>query len=285
MKKNIPNNIVNQAVDEYFSSKKSLIEIGKKYNLSGGSIRYYIIKKGLKPRTNGEHKYSHDRVVLCTEFYESGLFTVVELAKMFKVCRRTVADWAKSLGVKPRTQLVVLGIDDELRNRAIDMYLNEKLTCVEVGKILNVSSHSVGVWVGKDYMRSQSVMRIMNNIKYGSYTKGVFGWIECRFGRMCYDSSYERDRIIQLEKNENILAVSRCRDAIPYVDAEGKLRNYNPDLLVKSKNEIDVVEEIKPFCMIPKMNNPSKIQAATIFYKNKNINYKIITENEIYPKI
>jgi hypothetical protein len=135
-------------------------------------------------------------------------------------------------------------------------------------------------------MRDRSVTKIMNNLKYGSFTKGIYGWIEdSRFGRISYDSSYERDRIIQLEKDENIFMVSRCRDMIPYVDLFGKLRNYNPDLRIDFFDSSVVVEEIKPFCMIPKINNPIKAKAANSFYENKEIDFRIVTEKEIYGKL
>jgi transposase len=270
------------AIIEYFNCNKSLNEVAKNYNMNGGSLRYNIIRFGLKPRSNSEHKVDKKRVEELCDLYLKG-YTNKQLSLIFQISKKTVTEWLKSQNIKPLRLNEKLGITKELKQKAYKLYTEEKLNCCQISKILNVSSRSILDWV-KDVKRSQS--EIMSKVVFdnGSVNvKSKKGVLNTRFGDIYFNSSYERDRIIQLEKDQNIFDLRRCDDFIEY-EINGKTRRYNPDIKITYIQGKEVVEEIKPFCMINKLNNRIKITNAKSFYKKKDIIYKVITEKIIYGK-
>lgn len=96
-------------------------------------------------------------------------------------------------------------------------------------------------------------------------------------------STFEYVRVQQLENDPDVVAFGRCRDAIPYV-FEGSARHYNPDFYVEYRDGRRVVEEIKPFALVPSPLNVKKFLAAIDFYANSGKRFDVRTEIEIGTK-
>jgi hypothetical protein len=273
---------VKKGIIEYFNSKESLDLVASRCGMTGGNLRCHIIKCGLKCRANGDHKYNQNNVDKLCELYLKGAKTK-DLAVMFNISTRTVIDWLKTKGVKTLKQYELLGITDEIKNEARRLYLDEKLNCLQISKVINVSARSILSWV-KDVRRSQSEIMSLVVAKNGSVNvKAKKGVLKTRFGDIYFNSSYEESRILQLEANKKVSMVCRCEDLIEY-ELDGKIKRYNPDLFVIYRSGKEVVEEIKPFVMINKINNRLKIDSAKKYYKSLGIKYKVITEIILYDK-
>lgn len=271
-----------EAVEEYFSSKKSLSTIGRERNVNSYNLRNYIIRKGLKLKTRGDRHINLDDRKEALKMYNDGVKMSI-IADRFNVCTKTVNSWVKFMGQKPLRFEERIGITQEKRNEAIRLYTQELLNCCQIAKILKVSNRSVLDWV-KEVKRTHSQIMAKVVMDNGSVNvKSLKGVLNTKFGNIYYNSSYERDRIKQLELDESVLFVNRCMDLISY-ELEGKTRLYNPDLYVQYVCGKKCVEEIKPFAMINKLNNRIKISSAKSFYKESDIIYKVVTEKIIYGK-
>lgn len=123
----------------------------------------------------------------------------------------------------------------------------------------------------------------MNHFKKGNYYSNVFG------RKFFFDSSWEEKFIKLLEQkfiSSEILFVDRCRVPIIYNLDDGSTHRYLPDFVIKFKNNITVVIEIKPANLL-RTNRVVylKKMAALKEYKKNNIKYIILTENELFKNI
>ena len=80
--------------------------------------------------------------------------------------------------------------------------------------------------------------------------------------------------------NENITKVASEPFPIPYIDYDGKRRNYYPDFLIIYKGEM-LLLEIKPKNLTKDKTNERKFAFAENFSKRKNIKFMILTEVEL----
>jgi hypothetical protein len=165
-----------------------------------------------------------------------------------------------------------------MKEKARAMYSDGNMNCVDISKELNVSCRSVLDWV-KDIKRTKSETSVLMAIQGRKKTRGKHGYIQTRFGEIRHDSSYERDRILQLCNDDKVESISRCDFFIKYDH-----RNYNPDFLIKYKCGCTCVEEVKPLFMVNDATNLLKFKSATKFLSEKKILFKIVTEKEIYGK-
>lgn len=256
--------------------KNSLSMVAEKHNMTGGNLRHWILKYGYSPRRRNETKIDEKNVNECCKLYIKG-FSNKDLSIKFGVSRRTILEWIKRGGLKAKKFNETLGINEQKKEEARRLYKEELLNCSEIANVLNVSSRSVFDWI-KTFKRTQSEIAVIKILKNGSInSRGRKGVLNTKYGKIHYDSLYERDRIIQLCEDKNVLLIKRCIDRIPYID--GKF--YLPDLEITYNDKV-VVEEIKPKIMLSKMNNPIKFKSANEYYIKKNITYRIITEKEIY---
>jgi len=271
---------VNNAVNEYLNGKESLDTVAGKTGIS--NLRYWVIKLGYKPRKIHDARYSQARVDECCALYIQGS-TNKELYKKYNVSKRTILDWLVKSNIKPKRFSETIGVTPEMKKQAREMYAKEKLNCTEISKILNVSARSVLDWV-KDIKRTQSELAIIKIIKNGGTLNsyGKKGKVKTKYGEIYYDSWYERDRLIQLDSNEEITSIQRCKDRIKYQDQNGIEKSYIPDFFIEYKDGTKIVEEVKPFPLLEKFNNPVKFKCANEFYKDKNIIFKTISEVTIY---
>lgn len=270
------------AVREYLNGKKSLNEVGESHSMTGGNLRHWVIKLGYKPRKNHESRFDEIRIKECCDLYIQGGRTK-ELAKKYNVDRRTIMDWLIRSEIKPKKFNETLGVTLNMKDLAREMYIKEELNCIEISKILGVSGRAILDWV-KDVKRSRSEIAAIKIIKNGSPVshRGVHGKINTSFGIIHHDSSYERDRIIQLTQDENISFFGRCKDRIKYKIEDDIIKGYIPDFYIEYKDGRKIVEEVKPFVFIKKFNNLIKFKSAKEFYKNKNIIFRVTTESAIY---
>lgn len=81
-----------------------------------------------------------------------------------------------------------------------------------------------------------------------------------------FDSSWELFYIIYCFDNPGIEFIRRCKDKIKFYDAKGICRNYFPDFVIKYKNSIEKIIEIKGNLS---RNAQNKIKSAKSFYGNK----------------
>ncbi len=274
---------IHSAIKEYLSSKKSYDLVGSEFGINGAILRHWLLKLGHKSRKAGEAKYDEKRVKECCDLYLNG-YKSGYLAKKYGVAGRTITYWLLKNNIKPKRYNETLGVTNEIKQKAIDLYVNEKLNCCEIAKRIGHSNRSILDWI-KSVQRSNSEIAIDRIIKRGQNHnyKGIHGSLKTQHGEIFYDSTYERDRIHQHLQNDQIRLLTRCKDKIQY-NCNGIIKYYNPDLYIEYNNGNKIVEEIKPFTFINKFSNRDKFSSAKKFYKNSNIIYKVITEIIIYGK-
>jgi predicted DNA-binding protein YlxM (UPF0122 family) len=269
--------IQNKAISDYLNSRSSLKDIARKYNYSGGWLLNVLKRNNIKPRNKSEHKVDLNKENLAVNDYVKGEF-LKDIASKYNVSRRTITEWVKKHGVKPLNYNERLGITDELKAIAKRMYFDELMNCSEIGRKLNVSGRSVLDWVGENKRTKSEISCIMasNGLKK---SRGLKGILSTRFGLITYDSSYERDRIIQLSDNQKVVKLNRCKFFIKYDN-----KNYNPDFTVTYDCGCVYIEEIKPLPLLNTEINIKKFKSAIEYCKQNNLIFSIITEKEIYGK-
>lgn len=108
----------------------------------------------------------------------------------------------------------------------------------------------------------------------GYANKGLY--TSCKTGQVHhYDSSWELERMQQLDQDVEVTFWSRSTFNIDYLDVNGKQRVYNPDLYI----EIDgrkIVEEIKG---VVTDNFMQKYEAAVNFFSKIDIEYRVTFRN------
>ena len=160
--------------------------------------------------------------------------------------------------------------------KVIKMYSQGKNT-TEISKELNLVPSSVARWVKEaGIMRSNSEVQAILAELGKTNIRGVKSKVPTKFGNITADSTYEAIRIKQLETDKNVIGIKRAT-RIPF----GDNKHYVPDLEIKYKDGSIIIEEIKPNYKLSDKKVLEKQRVAQDFYKDKDINYRIITENDI----
>ena len=108
-----------------------------------------------------------------------------------------------------------------------------------------------------------------NNHKTGYYID--------RFGNSeYYSSSWELARMLQLDDSK-ALWTKKHKIRIPYLDGEGVIRNYVPDILVEDR----FLEEIKPTALLEYQFNKLKIDAGIRYCEENNLIYRLINSEHL----
>lgn len=99
-----------------------------------------------------------------------------------------------------------------------------------------------------------------------------------------YRSSFEFAYLNKLENDKNVIKYITEPFSIPYIDSNGLLKNYIPDVLVLYSDGSIFLYEIKPKAMINASNVRRKATKAIQWLKNNypDVKYKFITEDEIF---
>ena len=96
--------------------------------------------------------------------------------------------------------------------------------------------------------------------------RGVLGDLKrCTRKSEPYDSTWERDYMMQMDADETVKRWERCRSLrIPYVKADGTKATYNPDFIVETAERKYVVEVKARNELVPVMDAEvrAKAQAA-----------------------
>lgn len=119
--------------------------------------------------------------------------------------------------------------------------------------------------------------------KNNRYKSGAFKSLKMqRFVQ--YRSAYEYIYYKQLESDPKVLKYITEPVKIPYVDADGIVKNYIPDCLVLYDDGRMELCEIKPSEMLKAVNVKLKARAALKYTKEKGLNiiYKFITEKDLF---
>jgi len=94
------------------------------------------------------------------------------------------------------------------------------------------------------------------------------------------DSSYELAFMGMLDADGFVKNWKKDSLRIPY-SFEGKNFTYFPDFLVEKTDGSRELVEVKPQYMLNNAKNRAKYEAAKLWAKNNNANFKVITETEI----
>ena len=124
-----------------------------------------------------------------------------------------------------------------------------------------------------------------NGIHYGVYipkNKDKFIIIKNNQngGKIRYRSSWELKFLQWCDQNPNVKKIISEGLKIPYVDENGKIRNYYPDFILQYKDK-KLLIEIKPSSMTENENNKRKFFAAKKFAEIKGLEFLILTEKEL----
>jgi transposase len=271
--------IRNKAIDRYVNSKESSKSIGKEFGVSALTIIRWVSTSGNVIRKQGGNANDESIIDMAVADYQAGMLPRL-LGVKYGVAGRTILQWVENRGIKTKTVRERFGITDEIISKARDMYINEKLNCVELSKIFNVSGRTVLDWV-KDVSRTQSEIASIQCSK--GRTRHHFGKksiVETRFGIIKADSSYEADRIRQLDKDHSVISVARCPFSIKY----NQKHHYNPDFHIEYSDGSIVVEEVKPMDLLNFKSNGAKHEAGKEFCLKNGYTFRIVTEQEIYGK-
>jgi formylmethanofuran dehydrogenase subunit E len=111
------------------------------------------------------------------------------------------------------------------------------------------------------------------------------GSISTRFGDLKYYSSYEETFINLLKDLTEVTSMISQPDEyiIDYSMPDGTPHEYHPDFFINIFNKKFVVE-IKPASLICSEMNQAKITASIKFFKNTDITYIVITDDELLDK-
>lgn len=275
-----PKEIRELAIKDYLDGKNTQ-ELMEKYEASDTVIRNWILKSGNKMRTTASYKRVGDdiRKSIILDF-NKGLNSI-QLSKKYNLCTRFITDLLKENGLEYR--LVPPNKRQELKDKAIDLYVNQNLNCCDISKIIGISSRSVLDWmIEAGVNRSMSETNCLLAQQGKKKNHGKQSKLFTRFGIIRCDSSYERERLINLHSDENIKSVIRCKFRIPYYDNDGKKHHYNPDFFIEMNDGSLIVEEVKPKDMIHKLLNPIKHSVAKKYCDENGYKFRVVTEKEIF---
>lgn len=111
------------------------------------------------------------------------------------------------------------------------------------------------------------------------------GWYssqKCKKHRLMFRSSYELITHIFLDYNDNVEFYDYEPFTLPYRDAEGKLRRYQPDFIIKYKDENKLhLIEVKATYRANATATQSKKEAAELFCEENNMIFEMWLDNKI----
>lgn len=204
-----------------------------------------------------------------------------EIAKQYQVNRATIVCWLKRSGdyKQHKTRYT-----PEEKSGIVSMYLS--------GSAIKTIASNFGIGVGS----VTQVVHGLGHLRTQSQSQAVRAARDCvgfeRFGKkgavqstksgkwFACDSAYEFARMLQLDKDDDVIEWSRCTDRIPYLFG-GIEFTYAPDLTVIRASVGVVVEEIKPNKFLRIGRNSVKFDAAIRFYKGLGITFSVVTEDVI----
>lgn len=206
---------------------------------------------------------------------------VKDLSKKYKLKETTICKFLKEKGVIfDRTPYNK--VSSNIRESIVLEYTNGLNIC-ELHEKYGYGTTTIARWVrdaGK--MRSLSDAFTLSANKGRKHFRGTdLPWFSTKNKKwFIADSLWEAVRMEQLDLDDSVIEWEKSTERIPYLDKNGIGHYYVPDFKIIYLNKI-VVEEIKPVVLLENETNQIKFNAAKKYYSEKNIEYKIVTENEI----
>jgi transposase len=271
-----------KVIDDYLSGLK-IIELEIKYKLS-----YYVLKNiiqeggiSIKPYSYYKRVPDEIREMIMIDF-KKGL-KPKELSIKYGYCKRFVTDLIEEEGFDSKE---ISGIESiKRKKKAISLYVNKELNCCEISKIIGVSNRTVLEWIEKEGVKkSMSEISCIMAQKGKKHHIGIKSKLKTRFGTIRTDSTYETERLFNLDKDVSIKFVERCKFRIPFFDELNKKHHYNPDFIIHMNDGSIIIEEVKPEIMLNKDFNPIKHLAGEKYCKENGYIFRIVTEKDIFKK-
>lgn len=204
-------------------------------------------------------------------------------AKVIGVTGPTVRRWLEASGVSIRYSRPTYAA--EIRDRAIDLYVNEQMSCAAVARAIGLETFTVKQWV-----KDAQVVRTMSEaaslaILRGdlrAHSTGKMWHVSSKTGRKTLaESSLEYLRMEAIDKDESVASWGRCLHRIPFTDPNGKARHYIPDLTIEYRNGSTHIEEVKPISRLSDQMTQSKIAAAINWCSDRGLIFRIISEKDV----
>jgi len=224
-----------------------------------------------------------EKIAEIARLYKEGK-SIPEIRKYLNVSQRTVYRTLNEYNIPVRERGYFKGnISSNIREEIVRLYVDEKLSTYDIGEMLGVSPVSAfnilkekGISLRN---KSEAGAIAVQSKGTGSTKRGLSApWYSVKNKAWAKaDSRYELVRMHQLDNDPNVIMWTKQTERIPY----GKNRFYVPDFYIEYKDGRKVVEEIKAFYKIKDANVLEKEKAAKEHLKDKNIDYKLVTENEI----
>ena len=242
------------------------------------TIKEPLVVEAKKYKTVSESKFGvrfneevKDRAI---QLYKEGKSST-QISKEMGISSASVLSWTEKAGIKRTISQSKILYEKDIP-KVIELYKQGKNT-TEISKELNLVPSSVARWVKeagitRSNSEAQSILAELGKTN----VLGVRSKVSTKFGVIPADSTYEAIRIKQLEADPNIVSIKRAT-RIPF----GENRHYVPDIEIKYKDGSTIIEEIKPVYKLGDEKIIAKEKAAKEFYKDKNTEYRIITENDI----
>ena len=101
--------------------------------------------------------------------------------------------------------------------------------------------------------------------------------------KITYRSMWERRFMLYCDRSPKITEWSSEELHIPYVSPkDNRWHNYYPDFVIKTNTGRSIIIEIKPYFQRTYAVNKAKWKAANEYGKEKNMEFKILTERELF---
>jgi dCMP deaminase len=161
-----------------------------------------------------------------------------------------------------------------------------KVTCETCGKFFERRKRQNPMHVFCSHACKSKGSHLWHNISGASIHKT--GKYTSKSGKtFSYASSYELRRMKELDYVEkDVVSWERCEFTIPYVDVDGKNRNYLPDFFVVRSDGTSTIEETKGQM---DDNDVKKMNAAILYAQERGWKYKIVqydrAPHHIIPKL
>lgn len=142
----------------------------------------------------------------------------------------------------------------------------------------------------KQHCRDRNIKRYADPLElerlsmqsHGKYLHGIYHSYQ-NDKDIYYASSYELKALNIFETDSEVINYDRCKDSIDYISPDDNNHHkYLPDFYVQYKNGDVKVIEVKSEWQTHEPKTIAKIEAAHSYYDDKNIDYEVWTEKELY---
>jgi hypothetical protein len=109
--------------------------------------------------------------------------------------------------------------------------------------------------------------------------RGVLGDLKrCTRKSEPYDSTWERDYMMQLDADVTVKRWERCRSLrIPYVKADGTKAKYNPDFILERNDGSKEIHEVKGGHLLGSADTEAKLKAGAEFCRRRRMVFRVIS--------